>query len=517
MRSRLPFPRPPSASVPAPASPRPAGGAWQQRRPLPFEAASESHSPPFLRFPLLPAAHQNSPFPPFLRPPLPVMQGVPGSSVDPCPGANQPYASRLLLPRSPLAFCCRALHSPPLPVLASAAPLPKARLNSPAPALFPPNHTSPFLPFPSPLRALSPSPDSFSFPLSSSLPSSFLHSLLSSLASLAVSQQGGCFSRGDYCDGVKNCADGSDEWPWICSFDMDCGALNATHVLCPDSPSVCILPGQYCDGKNRLPGRARRKPRFCANFTCPRNSLRCPGLSTCKPGGALCNAVPTARENLLGVWLWMKIRPSAGYTCPKGSSKCSDNLQCVDDVLRCNGVKECKDGSDEVGCDKWNCTKGFRKCKDQLQCVSKLNWCNKVADCKAALLALAVAVVVPANQGPGHWQWRQWCRGGSGSGAGKPGGGSGSGSGAGKPGGRSGSGGSGSGAGKPGGGGGSGSGGSGTSKPGGGSGGGGVAVVVVPANQGAAVAVGATKVVALAAREARPADPAPRGVPLGVL
>ncbi|GJP36467.1 hypothetical protein CLOM_g20974 [Closterium sp. NIES-68] len=59
----------------------------------------------------------------------------------------------------------------------------------------------------------------------------------------------GCFSSGDYCDGVKNCADGSDEWPWICNFEMDCGALNASHVLCPDSPSVCILPGSSATGK----------------------------------------------------------------------------------------------------------------------------------------------------------------------------------------------------------------------------------------------------------------------------
>ncbi|CAI5974547.1 unnamed protein product [Closterium sp. NIES-64] len=286
-------------------------------------------SPPFLRFPLLPAAHQNSPFPPFLRPPLPVMQGVPGSSVDPCPGANQ------------------------------------------------------------------------------------------------CPSKAGCFSRGDYCDGVKNCADGSDEWPWICSFDMDCGALNATHVLCPDSPSVCILPGQYCDGKNRLPGRARRKPRLLREFHLPENSLRCPGLSTCKPGGALCNAVPDCPGKLAGS-VAVDEDPAfcRGYTCPKGSSKCSDNLQCVDDVLRCNGVKECKDGSDEVGCDKWNCTKGFRKCKDQLQCVSKLNWCNKVADCKdGSDEATCVPLSTPDGTGSGTFG-----PGSGGSGAGKPGtGGTGSG------------------------------------------------------------------------------------------
>ncbi|CAI5531960.1 unnamed protein product [Closterium sp. Naga37s-1] len=310
----------------------------------------------------------------------------------------------------------------------------------------------------------------------------------SSFASLALQcpSKNGCFSKGDYCDGVKNCVDGSDEWPWICSFDMDCGALNATHVLCPDSPSVCILPGQYCDGKTDCPDALDENPGFCANFTCPRNSLRCPGLTTCKPGGALCNAVPDCPGKLAGS-VAVDEDPAfcRGFTCPKGSSKCSDNLQCVDDVLRCNGVKECKDGSDEVGCDVWNCTKGFRKCKDQQQCVSKLNWCNKVTDCKdgsdeATCLPLngpdSTGGSFGSGTGSGAGKPGGPTGGGSsgGSAAGKPGGGSGSGgSGAGKPGGGSGGGSGGSGAGKPGGGGGSGGSGSGAGKPGGGSTGGG--------------------------------------------
>ncbi|CAI5481733.1 unnamed protein product [Closterium sp. Yama58-4] len=491
----FPFPRPPFPPFLAPCPPGSAlprlplrllkhGAQSSSADPCPLRHLQGPPSPPSPRIPLLPPAHQKSPF--SARP-----------SARPSPSCRQLLAAALT----------------PAPAQTS------SRLNPPAPGLFLkslPN--SPFLTFPFPLScSLLPSPGSFLLPLNPPLPSTFPTLLLlpspplSSRTSLSqCPSKAGCFNRGDYCDGVKNCADGSDEWPWICSFDMDCGALNATHVLCPDSPSVCILPGQYCDGKTDCPDSLDENPLFCANFTCPRNSLRCPGLNMCKPGGALCNAVPDCPGKVAGS-VAVDEDPAfcRGYTCPKGSSKCSDGLQCVDDVLRCNGVKECKDGSDEVGCDVWNCTKGFRKCKDQLQCVSKLNWCNKVTDCKdgsdeatcfppngpdstggSGTGGGSGGASVPAKPGTGSFGSGTGgggsggsvpgkpgggnTGGGGGNGAGKPGGGStgGGGSGAGKPGGGSGSGGSGSGAGKPGGGS-TGGGGSGAGKPGGGSGSGG--------------------------------------------
>lgn len=84
--------------------------------------------------------------------------------------------------------------------------------------------------------------------------------------------------------------------------------------------------------------------------------------------------------------------PSEFYPLPEGSTSnfssanslrcgvaqfaCSDASQCIPNRWRCNGQRECKDGSDEKGCD----CQGF-KCKDRSKCISEKWACDGFKDC----------------------------------------------------------------------------------------------------------------------------------------
>ena len=36
--------------------------------------------------------------------------------------------------------------------------------------------------------------------------------------------------------------------------------------------------------------------------------------------------------------------------CGSNQFRCTSNGRCIDQSMRCNGVKDCNDGSDEIGC-----------------------------------------------------------------------------------------------------------------------------------------------------------------------
>ncbi|GJP36468.1 hypothetical protein CLOM_g20975 [Closterium sp. NIES-68] len=149
----------------------------------------------------------------------------------------------------------------------------------------------------------------------------------------------GCFAKGDYCDGVKTARDGSDEWPWICNFDMDCGKLNALARALPRRPQR-LHPAQPILQRQKPSARSPwTKTPVLREFHLPEEQHSLPGVTCASPTVRCATRWRTALRRQLAAWQWTRTpafcRP---YVCPKGFSKCSNKLQCVDDALWCNGV-----------------------------------------------------------------------------------------------------------------------------------------------------------------------------------
>ncbi|KAK5851838.1 hypothetical protein PBY51_023361 [Eleginops maclovinus] len=173
-----------------------------------------------------------------------------------------------------------------------------------------------------------------------------------------------CVLISHVCDGERDCRDGSDEVgceslgsnvspaPIVESFTQPptnppCSSPSA---LCPGS-SLCISQTQFCDGKKDCPdGSDENCVRRCPYRTdfrckdrrsCVSKSLVCDGRSHCHDGSDELNcasvALPAAGANVL--------------KCRIGSQLCGDGTECVLFSHVCDGEKDCQDGSDEVECE----------------------------------------------------------------------------------------------------------------------------------------------------------------------
>merc|ERR1711936_177723 len=154
-----------------------------------------------------------------------------------------------------------------------------------------------------------------------------------------------CVALEDVCNGVKDCADGSDE-------------------ECDDH---CALGMRKCDGKF-----------ICNNEPCPGDAEGdIPAHLSCGAGFHVCEGKCQEEET-----------PCNGV-CPSDSLShpCTNSLECISPRKLCNSAIDCTDGSDELEdnckCKKdgmWNCSTCLPdydfKCKDNTKCIHSEGLCD---------------------------------------------------------------------------------------------------------------------------------------------